>query len=239
MQPKTHRPPTSCNLLASRRWPRMRILKDVAQLNEHLIAVLSVLAQMRGPTSLAVIGDNADLWGSLDAPSRRRAALFPVLLLDLHFQDATWWGRIVDGAGAPPADAGCAGARAEQWQPEFTRESLMLAWPAAREDRAAAALLFGMSKPVADLVGSLSPQQLDHVSLHHSHEMRLRWAHTPQFWRRLLLASKVDDVAALKDVYLLGLQLLGGEMIRPLGEVASDMPRRIGYQHRWVAQQGA
>jgi len=219
MKTRPHRFDLPCNALPPPRWPRMRALRDVCQLNEYLLDVLCTLAASEAPTSPSVVANLAELWISLDAPSRRRAAQIPVLLLDLHFQDVAWWREVIAVGGGGPVYECSAGQRAAQWQPEFTREALMLAWPAVREDRVAAGLLFGMSRPVAALVGSLTPQQLDHVSVHYSHEIQLRWAHSHLFWQRLLMSAKADDMNGLAEVHLFGLQLLGGELMRA-GEVS-------------------
>jgi hypothetical protein len=208
------RPDQPCNTLPAQRWLRTRALKDVCQLNEYLLEVLSVLAALGRPTSLDVVTRHADLWRLLDATARRRAAQIPVLLLDLNFQDETWWQGVVSTANARLTDPQVKGSGSDHWLPEFTREALMLAWPTVREDRVAASLLFGMSEAVAAVIGAMTPQQLDHVSLHYSHEMRLRWAQSHAFWRGLLVSSQSGDTEALHELHLFGIQLLGGERLR-------------------------
>ena len=98
------RPDQPCNTLPAHRWLRTRALKDVCQLNEYLLEVLSVLAALGRPTSLDVVTRHADLWRLLDATARRRAAQIPVLLLDLNFQDETWWQGVVSTANARLTD---------------------------------------------------------------------------------------------------------------------------------------
>jgi hypothetical protein len=212
--------------MPSQRWLRTRALKDVCQLNEYLLEVLSVQAALGTTTSLDVVTRNADLWRKLDATSRRRAAQIPLLLLDLNFQDEAWWQGVVRTADARLSTPHGTTSRSDHWLPEFTREALMLAWPTAREDRIAASLLFGMAEPVASMIGSLNPQQLDHVSLHYSHQMRLRWAQSQRFWRWLLISAQSDDRNALGEVHLFGMQLLGGERLRARGERAPGTNRR-------------
>lgn len=214
MPVRSRRPINPCKTMPSHRWLRTRALKDVCQMNEYLLEVLSVMATLGTPTPLDAVTRNADLWRLLDVASRRRAAQIPVLLLDLNFQDSVWWQGVVCTANARLPDQRVPEARVDHWSTEFTREALMLAWPTVREDRVAASLLFGMSEPVAEIIGSLTPQQLDHVSLHYSHEMRLRWAQSQQFWRGLLVSAQSGDRAALCDMHLFGLQLLGGERMR-------------------------
>ena len=214
MSTTPHRPDRPCNALPAQRWRQVRALKDVVALNEHLLEVLSVVAALRSPTSPRIITDHVELWTSLDPSSRHRAAQLPVLLLDLYFQDVEWWQSAAHSTGGLVAAERVLGCDTGCWQPEFIRQTLMIAWPAVREDRLAAGLLFGMSEAVANVVSALTPQQLDHISRYHSQELRLRWMHSNQFWRRLLHAAKANDMDALARTHLFGLQLLGGEVLR-------------------------
>jgi hypothetical protein len=90
----------------------------------------------------------------------------------------------------------------------------MLAWPAVREDRIAASLLFGMSGSVATLIAAMKPHQLDYVGTRYCLEARPRWASSGYFWRRLLSTANVRNESALREVQLYGLQLLGAELMR-------------------------
>jgi hypothetical protein len=217
MPKKSRRPDQPCNTMPAHRWLRSRALKDVCQLNEYLLEVLTVQAALGSPTSLDVVTRHADLWRLLDPPARRRAAQIPVLLLDLNFQDETWWRGVICTANSRLTDQRTQNPHVDHWLPEFTREALMLAWPTVREDRVAASLLFGMSESVAAVIGSLTPQQLDHVSLHYSHEMRLRWAQSHAFWHGLLISAQSGDAEAMNNLHLYGIQLLGGERMRAAG----------------------
>jgi len=228
MNTTPHRPDRPCNALPAQRWRQVRALKDVVALNEHVLEVLSVVAALRSPVSPHIITEHAELWTSLDSASRHRAAQLPVLFLDLHFQDVEWWQAATHAAGDEVAEDRVLGRDAESWQPEFIRQTLMIAWPSVREDRLAAGLLFGMSEAVANVLSVLTPQQLDHISLYHSQELRLRWMHSGQFWRRLLSSAKANDIEALGSTHLFGLQLLGGEVLRGRNQV-----RHVTSVQRW------
>jgi len=227
MQSKLRRPNEPCRALPPHHWPRLRALRDVCQLNEHLLGVLSTAAASGAPSTLGLLTQNSELWCSLDSSSRSRAAQIPILLLDLKFQDETWWNGIVRAASCRSTYEVSAEQGVDPWLTEFTRQALMLAWPSVREDRASAALLFGMSEPVAAIIGALAPQQVDHVSVHHSRAIRVRWAEFPVFWRKLLMAAQADDIQTLRDLHLYGLQLLGGEMLRAR-EMRCGSPSRPG-----------
>lgn len=226
MLTKSRRPDQPCIAMPAQRWLRTRALRDVCQLNEYLLEVLSVQAALGSPTSLDVVSRHADLWRLLDPAARRRAAQIPLLLLDLNFQDETWWQGVVGTANARLTDQRLQTAHVDRWLPEFTRVALMIAWPTVREDRVSASLLFGMSDAVAHVIGSMTPQQLDHVSLHYSHEMKLRWAQSHAFWRGLLMSAQSADADAMHDMHVFGIQLLGGERMRAAGIEGNVLHRR-------------
>ncbi|MEO7917066.1 MAG: hypothetical protein ABIR16_05430 [Dokdonella sp.] len=198
----------------------------MCQLNEYMLETLTGQASIGSAMSPDVVTRHADLWRLLDPSSRRLAAQIPVLLLDLNFLDEAWWRGVTSTSNTCPIDQGVQSSGSHYWQPELTRQVLMLAWPTVREDRVAASLLFGMSDAVAAVIGSLTPQQLDRVSLHYSDELRLRWAQCDAFWRGLLTAALSADAEALRDTHLFGIQLLGGERMRAGGVCNRESTRR-------------
>lgn len=202
----------SAHVMVPHRWRSARILEAVSQVNEHLVNALIEMAR-RGDASTAIVAHNRDVLCRLDAAACKRAARIPVLLLDLHFQDEAWWGdaarlnaeyrETTKGGSGLPAD--CAA--------ELSRESLIVAWLAVHHVRQSASLLFGMSSAVTNVLGELTPQQLNRVAERSSHELRIRWQTKPDFWRKLLVAVHSDDAVGLCEIHLLGLQLLGGELM--------------------------
>ena len=207
------RPAQPCNALPAHRWQRLRGLRDVCQLNEHLLDVLAEATRSGLSGGPEVLSGNAALLASMDPGARRCAAQIPIVLVDLNFSDEDWWQSAANAAdNFNNAVAGL--PMPYQWQPEATREVLMLAWPAVREDRAVASLLFGMSPSVADLLASLGPRQLDFIGSKLCSELQPRWWASHGFWRRLLSAAIARNDGALAEVRLYALQLLGGELMR-------------------------
>lgn len=206
------RPSQPCNALPPHRWPRLRALSDVCQLNEHLLEVLAAAARSELPGGTELIAGNSALLASMDPGARRYAARIPIVLIDLNFSDEDWWRSAVhasddlknESIGLPVP---------LRWQPEATREVLMLAWSTVREDRAAASLMFGMSASVANLVAALVPRQMDYIGSHFCSEIQPRWGRAHGFWRRLLSAAIARNDASLAEVHLHALQLLGAEMM--------------------------
>jgi hypothetical protein len=214
MNIKPHRQDNPCSTLTPQRWPRVRILNDVYELNARVLETLSHQVVSGASTSISVVAENAELWGTLDASARMRVAQMPVLFLDLRFQDELWWQEVATGTACKVIQQGTSVAQDDQWVAHLTRQALILAWPAVREDRSAAILLFGISEGVANVIASLAPQQLDYVSSYHSHEMRLRWSRSHGFWRKMLTAAQSGDTVRLRELHLCGLQMIGGELIR-------------------------
>jgi len=206
--------------LQPRKWRSSHTLQSVQQMNEHCLNVLVTLAMSEpGKPALDLVTRYRDLWRQLDREAIGRAARNPVLLVDVHFLDETWWrwamnhGTRTDsgkgsgaGDGFPPKIAG-----------ELMRATLMLAWSAAREDRHAAGLLFGMSGAVASFVAALTPQHIERIASRHSRELRLRWEDAPAYWQSLLIAARENDIAALREAHLYSLQLMASEMFASRG----------------------
>lgn len=201
----TTRPSQRCNTLRSHRWPRMRMLDDVTALNEHLLESLGATLSVDGTLRHLLAGEAAALAG-MELAARRRAARVPVLLMDLNFCDGSWWRS---AACCDEDDLGESGA---SWQQQLAREVLTVTWSAIREDRAAASLLVGISRPVSLQIETLNPRQLDRIGARHGAALRPRWQHVPSFWQRLFSASVTADEAALSSVQVQALQLLAAEL---------------------------
>ena len=142
-----------------------------------------------------------------------RAAQSPMVLLDFNFQRGDWWRRVADA----PFYEVCRRERAATDQTDdavpLAHDLLLEAWSAARAMPRVASLVFGMAPEVTALIARLSPRELDRVALHEVHEMGPRWANRPTFWRELFQAASHEDDEILANVYLHGLQLLGGELV--------------------------
>lgn len=203
----------SVHVMAPHRWRSAHILEAVCQVNEHLVSVLSELAR-RGDTSNSIVAHNVDDLRRLDAALCKRAARIPVLLLDLHFQDEGWWRHAALLNEAGRASTASASSLPDDCTADLSRESLIVAWLAVHHAPKSVSLLFGMSNAVAGLLSELTPQQLNRVAERSNHELRIRWQTKPDFWRRMLVAVRSDDADGLCEIHLLGLQLLGGELMR-------------------------
>lgn len=211
------------------KWKGVQALRRVHDLNERCIELLTQLARTeRGQIHLAIVSQHRPLWRTLSPTARRRAALAPYLLLDVHFQDAEWWrwargarGGARRGIVAPPAFSGKVAA-------ELMRETIMLAWSTAAFGRGAASVVLGMAPPVCDIIAELGPQDAERVAARHSRHLRPRWEDFPAFWGSLLSVAQQGDEHALHEVRLHGLQLLGSELLPRLdGRLGSFASTRL------------
>lgn len=153
------------------------------------------------------------VWTCASEYAFERATQSPMVLLDFNFQRDDWWRQVTI---SPSREV----SRRDRTATDRTDDVVLLAhdllleaWSAARAMPHEASLVFGMAPEVTALIARLTPRELDRVAILEVHEMGLRWANRPMFWRDLFEAASHEDDQILADVYLHGLQLLGGELV--------------------------
>lgn len=226
------RPDQPCSSLRPYRWPYTRALGDVRQLNDQLLESIAEWMRINPEPARLVLGGHGPLLAGMDPAARRRAASVPILLHDMRFADAGWW-----TSAARAGDHPSGGARSEQpaypWQASLTREVLMVVWSALREDLSSAALLFGISAPVATLIESFTPRQIDVVGATYCAELKPRFAGNHSFWRRLLVSATARDDSALASMHVYALQLVAGEILgSPYSCTGRKRPVQAAETHR-------
>lgn len=202
----------SAHVMAPHRWRSARILEAVCQVNEHLVNALSELSRHEIHSS-PIVGQNREVLRRLDVAACKRVARIPVLLVDLHFQRIDWWRSVARSNGGRLATPTLPANLSATHAAELTREALIVAWLAVQHARQSMGMLFGMSDTVASLIGELTPQQINGIAERSCHELRIRWQTKTEFWSRLLMAGQSGSAVELCEVQLLGLQLLGGELM--------------------------
>jgi hypothetical protein len=63
------------------------------------------------------------------------------------------------------------------------------------------------------MLAELTPRQLSNVEERFNHELKIRWQGSSAFWRKLLIAGQCGNASDLSEAHLLGLRLLGGELL--------------------------
>jgi hypothetical protein len=186
------------------------MLQTAHRLNERCFSLLSD-AVRTGDASIELhaMFSLRELWGRADARVCERAARCPVLLLDLNFQRADWWGRVSRDDGRASSTSGPSAPFIVERVAPLLREILMEAWSISRSLPHAASLIFGMEPRVSAAIADLSVPVLDQVAAAYARSLRPRWEESHAFWQRLLMAAIGADDEALAYAHLHCLQLLG------------------------------
>lgn len=192
------------------RWIRSQSLDLVHQLNEHCLKLLADVAVANAGSEFPLVSADRDLWARLGPEARRRAALLPFVILDLHFADEAWWQRAIDAPASTLHEP-----ESKNWLPpelseRLVQETLMFAWQMARSDRTAAQVSFAMRSTVAAMIGQLTPGQVRTIASRASGDIHVRWEQDGRFWREILLAAEAGNDEAIAELHLHAkLQLLG------------------------------
>jgi hypothetical protein len=191
-------------------WLSSVTLASLAELNELALALLAEQAAARscGNPLLQMV---AELWRTLDASARRRAADSPYLLVDAGFADGLRWQA---AAGPQVGDAGdrlYATYFSTPGAPVVARLVFTYAWHLVRSQRAAAQLLLGMSATSAAAIARHTLPQIQALAEGRTGWLMPRWPTRVGIWRELLVTAAAGEPAALKRVHMRGLTLLAGE----------------------------
>jgi hypothetical protein len=195
------------------RWRRSQSLELVHQLNEHCLGLLARLAAADNGGESPFVSANRDLWARLGSEARRRAALMPFVVLDLHFANEAWWRRVIDAPASAVREPDVAQRLPPELSERLIQETLIFAWQMARSDRRAAQVLFAMRPSVAAMIGALTPGQVRDIASRRSGDIHVRWAEDGRFWRELLLAAEAGNEQAVAELHLHAKLLLLGPLI--------------------------
>ena len=195
------------------RWKGGDSLALVYQLNERCLTALCDWAASPGSCELPLIAKHRGVWSSIRADDVKRAARFPFVILDVHFEDEGWWRKPPESGNGARAEA----TRRNCWPPFFAeqllQEVLIFAWHTVKWDRQVARLSLGMSPGVAEAIAELAPRQLAVIGQQFSGELRLRWQDDMDFWRAVLRAASTGDEDALSEIHRHAKLLLCGELL--------------------------
>jgi hypothetical protein len=186
------------------------MLQTAHRLNGRCISLLAETVRTGGASiELHGMYGLRDLWAQVDTLVCERAGRCPVLLLDLNFQRADWWGRASHVDGRASSVNGPCALFTEDHATPLLREILMESWSIGRTMPHVARLIFGMEPRVSSAIADLSVPELDQVAVLYARYLRPRWEDSRVFWQRLLLAAIGADDEALAHAHLHCLQLLG------------------------------
>lgn len=185
----------------------------VQELNERCLDLLVHQARTDSNPPFQLASSLRELLHRTTPETRRRAAERTILLLDLEFQSAEWWEavrRYPDKQFRTPSRRGSFPRRSGL---PLARATLFLAREGCRANLDTARVLFGMARPVADLIAGLQLTDVDRIVERRFRHLHPRWHDQPDIWRALLTASDSPATTALRGTDLQGLQLIAGELI--------------------------
>jgi len=194
-------------------WLRAESSEALAGINEECLELLTAQSMVRTLQPQPMLCELADLWRSLDARARRRAAECPYLLVDAGFADARRW-RFPGGHAVSESVAGVV-----EGPPFFTapgasdviRRVLQFARELARTNNVAARMWLAMPAHCAQLLAGHTLRDIDTAAARHPAWLKPRWARHVPVWREFLTAASSGDVAAIESARMHGIQLLAGE----------------------------
>jgi hypothetical protein len=190
---------------------RSEAFESLIELNEQcleLLAEQSLVPTSQGSLLLRQVGD---IWRTLDAEARLRAATCPYLLVDVGFSDADRWrypeSPYIEDAIGNPYGHFFTVSRALT----VARQVFIYAWHLARSNDAAAQLSLGMPAHCIQLISACTLSQIHGLAERHPEWLRPRWPNRIKVWRELLLAAASGEIIALENARMHGLQLLAAE----------------------------
>jgi hypothetical protein len=202
-------------------------LNGVYEVNERCLEMLVCAARHEDGRGHALVAELRELLKASNRTVRERAARVNFVLVDMEFADIDFWHTVCSHPGQQ--------LKTPAWRGSFPRGSatplahatLMLAWNSLRTDPIAARVLFGMARPVAQLIMALRFDEIDRIARKRFRHVRPRWDDRPAMWRRLLLAAQSDDPKPLSALTLHAVQLLTGELLedRDRSAPARAVPR--------------
>jgi hypothetical protein len=207
----------------ARSWLPPETLAALAAVNEQCLALMCEQAAALTPgEGQRLWAELRPMWCELDAGSRRRAAECPCLLVDCGFSDSTRWGS-TQAREVRDEERTLAAFFTVAHTSDVARVVLAYAWHLVSSQPAAARLLIGVSVHCAQRIAACPLPWMMELAQIRPHWLQPRWADRPQVWRRLLLAARSSDPAALDEIRLRALPLLAAE-VRAQARRNKDLP---------------
>jgi hypothetical protein len=212
---------------------RYEACDSLVELNAQCLELLSDQARAQPLHGSACLRSIAEIWPTLDAGARRRAASCPYLLVDTGFSDPTRWcwfeDRQVNDLAPKP------------YKPSFftvpkasalTQQVFMYAWHLAQSHDVTAQILLGIPLHCTHLISGCTLPRIHELAEQHPDWIRPRWLNQVKVWRSLLLAAASGEVVALENARMHGLQIIAGEwhaaqLRRVAGGVGQRSPHRL------------
>lgn len=190
------------------------LLLPLHEVNERCLELIALVAKLDPEDApFALVGPLRSLLRGTRQNLRRRAARQSFALVDMEFRDLEWWQAVKSRPSRAWKDRPWRALAPKRAATQLAQTTLILAWHMTRADADATSIVFGMSREVAQLIGSLRLSELDIIAQHQFRHVRPRWEERAELWRELLVAAQSDDSAAMRSIAIRALQFLAGEVI--------------------------
>jgi hypothetical protein len=188
------------------------MFESLFELNGQCLDLLAEQALAHPNQGNLLLRQIGEIWLSLDASARLRAAACPYLLVDAGFSDPRRW-RWADGRHVSEATESSYGGAffTVPRAAAIARQVFIYAWHLARSKNSAVQLLLGMPTHCTQLISACTLPQMHELAEKRADWMRPRWPNRVKVWRQLLLAATSGEVVALENARMHGLQLLAAE----------------------------
>jgi hypothetical protein len=190
---------------------RSEVFESLFELNGQCLELLAEQALAQASQGNLLLRQVGEIWRTLDATARRRAAACPYLLVDVGFSDPIRW-RSTDVQQVSDAVRASYGSFfTVPRSAAVARQVFIYAWHLARSKNPAVQLLLGMPAHCTQLVGACTLSQMHELAEKNLEWLRPRWPTRVKVWRQLLLSAASGEVVALENARMHGLQLLAAE----------------------------
>jgi hypothetical protein len=190
------------------------LLLPLHEVNERCLDLIALVAKLDPEDApFAIVGPLRSLLRGTRSNVRHRAARQPFAFVDMEFRDADWWQAVKGRPSRVWKDRPWRALAPKRAAVQLAQTTLMLAWHMTRADPEATSIVFGMSREVAQLIGSLRLSEIDTIAQHQFRHVRPRWEERAELWRELLVAAHSEDAEAMRAIAIRALQFLAGEVV--------------------------
>lgn len=185
----------------------------VVEINQQCLDLLVRQARTDPNPPFQLVTDLRDTLRHTTPETRRRAAERPFLLLDFEFQNPEWWDAVRRYPEKKFRSSGWRGALPRRSGLPLARATLLLAWQGCRAHIETACILFGMSRPAAEVIAGLHLTELDRIADRRFRHLHPRWQDRPDLWRSLLAAAESSSSTPIRRTDLHALALVAAELM--------------------------
>ncbi len=183
--------------------------RSAHELNLQIVGLLAKAAWLDAPT-LPLARQFQGPLRHLPPDAQLRVAQQPFLLADMCLTKPSWWSSAISSRSLHGPTAARSPAFSKPAAVQLGRAVITLLRHSTQIVGLEACLL-GAHPDVLRSIGALSLTDIERLAERNYSEVRPRWENRPEFWQKLLQAQS-GDARKGRDLYLMGLQLLGNEI---------------------------